>query len=346
MRLFNNRITMKEIKCLAKVDGTDYYSESDLLNAIKVNGIIQEEIFLYEDYSYRSLSDNLDIGYCINSIPCFCRTGEKSRENYSYIAVRCCSVQKDKIRFDEACPKCGWCVAAYLAVHCKLEKDFGICYYDVNWSETNKETVFEYYLNWRKRIYDIMNIRSYTHYNAIGESTSIKMLDEAFYKQHLTEETKYKELSKGMSDNFFDGKLDRVVGEYLTFVSGKMQNTTIDNMEKPQRELKDLLQDELNSDESIRIIQKAIDSGLIEKTNTGLKWLPIGGKSGKAQLAYFCGKLCGYKDGGFRGNVGNRVSYEALEKLFNVSRLDRALKQVYEVKHPQYWRKIIDLLFD
>ncbi len=221
---------MKEIKCLAKVDGTDYYSESDLLNAIKENGIIQEEIFLYEDYSYRSLSDNLDIGYCINSIPCFCRTGEKSRENYSYIAVRCCSVQKDKIRFDEACPKCGWGVAAYLAVHCKLDKDFGICYYDVNWSETNKETVFEYYLNWRKRIYDIMNIRSYTHYQAIGESTSIKMLDEAFYKQHLTEETKYKELSKGMSDNFFDGKLDRVVGEYLTFVNGKMQNAITDNM--------------------------------------------------------------------------------------------------------------------
>lgn len=337
---------MKEIKCLAKVDGINYYSESVLLNSIEVSGIIQEEVFLYEDYRYRSLSDNLDIGYCINSVPCFCRTGEKSKECYSYIAVRCCSVQKEKKRFDEACPKCGWGVAAYLAVHCKLDKDFGICYYDINWSETNKETVFESYLNWRKKIYDIMNIRSYTHYQAIGESASIKMLDEAFYNQHLKEENEYRERSKGMSDDFFDGELDRVVGEYLCFISWKMQNATTDNMGKPQRELKDLLQDELNSYETIKIIQRAIDTGLMEKTDTGLKWLPINGKSRKAQLAYFCGKLCGYKYGGYRGNRGDRVPYEALEKLFNVSRLDRALIQVYEARHPQYWRKKIDLLFD
>lgn len=249
---------MKDIKCLAKVDGIDYYSESDLLNSIEVSGIIQEEVFLYEDYRYRSLSDNLDIGYCINSIPCFCRTGVKSTESYSYIAVRCCSIQKDKIRFDEACPKCGWGVAAYLAVHCKLDKDFGICYYDVNWSETNKETVFESYLNWRKKIYDIMNIRSYTHYQAIGESASIKMLDEAFYKQHLKEENEYRERSKGMSDNFFDGKLDRVVGEYLCFVSVKMQNATTDNMGKPQRELKDLLPKKLKADEMEERILKEL----------------------------------------------------------------------------------------
>ena len=321
MRLFNNRITMKAIKCLAKVDGTDYYSESDLLNAIKVNGIIQEEIFLYEDYSYRSLSDNLDIGYCINSIPCFCRTGEKSRENYSYIAVRCCSVQKDKIRFDEACPKCGWGVAAYLAVHCKLDKDFGICYYDVNWSETNKETVFEYYLNWRKRIYDIMNIRSYTHYNAIGESASIKMLDEAFYCQHLKEENEYRERSKGMSDNFFDGKLDRVVGEYLIFVSGKIQNATTDNTIKPQRELIDLLPTLLKKDEVVCIFQKAIDTGLIDNTDTGLRW-----NDTKQLLAYFAMKLSDKfflttkqdKDGKLT------TDWKTFETLFNVNGLKTA----------------------
>ena len=297
---------MKEIKCLAKVDGTDYYSESDLLNAIKVNGIIQEEIFLYEDYSYRSLSDNLDIGYCINSIPCFCRTGEKSKENYSYIAVRCCSVQKDKKRFDEACPKCGWGVAAYLAVHCKLDKDFGICYYDVNWSETNKETVFEYYLNWRKRIYDLMNIRSYTHYQAIGESTSIKMLDEAFYKQHLTEETKCKELSKGMSDNFFDGKLDRVVGEYLTFVNGKMQNAITDNMGKPQREPKDLLPKELDTSEAKNYFEKAIKLRLMDNEYNWLKGLQM--------LSCFAREMS------IRLNLGKgeRIAWRPFETLFRV----------------------------
>lgn len=297
---------MKEIKCLAKVDGINYYSESDLLNSIEVSGIIQEEVFLYEDYRYRSLSDNLDIGYCINSIPCFCRTGEKSKECYSYIAVRCCSVQKEKKRFDEACPKCGWGVAAYLAVHCKLDKDFGICYYDVNWSETNKETVFESYLNWRKKIYDIMNIRSYTHYQAIGESASIKMLDEAFYNQHLKEENEYRERSKGMSDNFFDGELDRVVGEYLTFVNGKMQNAATDNMGKPQRELKDLLPNELDTSEAKSYFEKAIKLGLMDNN---YKWL-----KGLQMLSCFAREMS------LRLNLGKgeRLSWKPFETLFGV----------------------------
>ena len=115
------------------------------------------------------------------------------------------------------------------------------------------------------------------------------------------------------------------------------------------KELKDLLPDELNTDEAVKIFQRAIDRGLIKKTATGLEWLQIGTKGGKTQLAYFCGKICGYENGGenggYKGNVGNRVCYNEFEKLFNVSRLDRALAQCYEAKKPQWWREEIDTLF-
>lgn len=111
------------------------------------------------------------------------------------------------------------------------------------------------------------------------------------------------------------------------------------------KELKDLLPDELNTDEAVKVFQRAIDRGLIKKTVTGLEWLQIGTKGGKTQLAYFCGKICGYENGGYKGNVGNRACYNEFEKLFNVSRLDRALAQCYEAKKPQWWRRKIDTLF-
>jgi hypothetical protein len=111
------------------------------------------------------------------------------------------------------------------------------------------------------------------------------------------------------------------------------------------KELKDLLPDELNTDEAVKVFQRAIDRGLIKKTVTGLEWLQIGTKGGKTQLAYFCGKICGYENGGYKGNVGNRACYNEFEKLFNVSRLDRALAQCYEAKKPQWWRGKIDTLF-
>ena len=132
-------------------------------------------------------------------------------------------------------------------------------------------------------------------------------------------------------------------------------DTQVPRQEHPQnsgnlkKTLQDLLPEKLRSDEALKIFQRAIDANMIEKTATGVKWMQIGTKGGKAQLAYFCGKFCGYKNGllvnGYRGNVGNRVCYDVFEKLFNVNRLDRALAQCYEASKPQWWRDKIDALF-
>lgn len=115
--------------------------------------------------------------------------------------------------------------------------------------------------------------------------------------------------------------------------------------EPQQKTLKDLLPECLKTDEAVKRLQRAINIGVIEETATGLKWLQIGKKGSSAQLAYFCGKLCGYEYSVY-GNTGGRVCYKDLEKLFGVTRIDRALKQTYEVKNPQWWRGNIDAIFE
>lgn len=128
--------------------------------------------------------------------------------------------------------------------------------------------------------------------------------------------------------------------EYLELVQPEQDF----NSEPEQVELKGLLPDQLKTDEAVTIFQRAIDAQLIERTATGLKWVQIGHTGGKGQLAYFCGKLFGYEYDVY-GNKGGRVNYEGLEKLFGVTRLDRALKQVHEAKKHQWWRETIDAIF-
>lgn len=107
------------------------------------------------------------------------------------------------------------------------------------------------------------------------------------------------------------------------------------------------LPDSLNTEIARKVFGKAIANGWMSKTASGYKWRGIDGKASKAQLAYLCGKVYGYQYGNtYSGNVGDRVPYEALQALFSITRLDRALRQANEAKKPQRWRQIIDSLFD
>ena len=103
------------------------------------------------------------------------------------------------------------------------------------------------------------------------------------------------------------------------------------------------LEEKLNTDTAKVAFKRAIDKGWIKKTGTHLMWLGSDDKKNKAQLAYFCGRIYGYRyDENKFANVGKKIPYKALENLFNVSRLDVALKQVYDSKKKQKWRKEID----
>lgn len=104
------------------------------------------------------------------------------------------------------------------------------------------------------------------------------------------------------------------------------------------------LPDDINTEHVYDCINKAIDANYISIIdNNHLEWLGNNGNKTLAHLAYFCGVIFGYnKDGSCNGNAGNHVPYKALEDLFSVKRLDRALSQVHEAKKPQVWRKKYD----
>lgn len=88
---------------------------------------------------------------------------------------------------------------------------------------------------------------------------------------------------------------------------------------------------------------KAIAMGwMVARPGGGYEWLGTNKKGSKAELSYLCAKVYGYQYTADRGNVGDNVPYEALQTLFGVTRLDRAMQQTFEAKKPQRWRQKID----
>lgn len=103
---------------------------------------------------------------------------------------------------------------------------------------------------------------------------------------------------------------------------------------------------ELYTEVAQKAFTKAIAKGwMIKQSTGGYKWLGTDGGAKKAELAYLCARIYGYKYSPNNGNAGDNVPYEALNKLFGVTRLDRAMQQVFEAKKPQLWRKTIDKIF-
>ena len=91
--------------------------------------------------------------------------------------------------------------------------------------------------------------------------------------------------------------------------------------------------------------QKAIDNGLLKLENGKFSWIQIGNRGGKSQLAYFCGKVYGYKHS-INGNIGTSFPEEDLNALFGIKRMQSLLQQVYKATNKQSWRQKIDELFE
>lgn len=131
---------------------------------------------------------------------------------------------------------------------------------------------------------------------------------------------------------------------YLNTITGEVRNSkTQEVLQAPKKPTGS--PEELYTDEAQKAFAKAIEKGWIEKSTTGLKWLGTDGKGKKAELAYLCASIYGYIYSSYNGNLGNNVPYEALNKYFGVTRLDRAVQEVFEAKKPQLWRKRIDEIF-
>lgn len=105
------------------------------------------------------------------------------------------------------------------------------------------------------------------------------------------------------------------------------------------------LTDSLDTKRAHTYFQKAIDKGLLKLENGKFSWIQIGNRGGKSQLAYFCGKVYGYKHS-INGNVGTSFPEEKLNELFGIKKMQSLLQQVYEAKNEQSWRQKIDELFE
>ena len=77
----------------------------------------------------------------------------------------------------------------------------------------------------------------------------------------------------------------------------------------------------------------------MEQTGNGYKWAFRNGL--KAALCYFIMKV-------YSPDIADPkpIHYKALEKLFDVARLDSALSAMLNAKKPQEWRGDIDGLFN
>ena len=101
----------------------------------------------------------------------------------------------------------------------------------------------------------------------------------------------------------------------------------------------------LDTERARKYFKKAMDCGYISVVGNKLKWNTIGRNGEKSQVAYFCGKVYGYKHSA-SGNNGDQLPTKDLEELFGVKKLLTTLNQVYSAKSKQAWRSPIDELFE
>lgn len=107
---------------------------------------------------------------------------------------------------------------------------------------------------------------------------------------------------------------------------------------KPQHKIAIPEQTEPSTERAKKYFQKAVESGYMEKTTTGYKWIRnCRGK--KAQLSYFLMKV-------YNPDNSQQIPFKALEALFDVTRLDSSYSAMLTVSKPQIWRQQIDNLFE
>ena len=101
----------------------------------------------------------------------------------------------------------------------------------------------------------------------------------------------------------------------------------------------------LNTQRAQKYFQTAIDKGWMSLEGNKLIWLGIETRAHDSQLAYFCGKVFGYRHS-VNGNAGTEFPKNELEELFGVKNLYSLLRQVHEAKGKQKWRACIDEIFE
>lgn len=120
--------------------------------------------------------------------------------------------------------------------------------------------------------------------------------------------------------------------EHVTIVNGKGAD---DRLPLPKA---------LDTDRAQRYFNKAIEKGYMRLENGKAVWMGVCKNGQNSQLAYFCGKVYGYKHS-INGNIGNSIPDEELTDYFGVKKILVLISQVYNASKKQHWRVLIDELF-
>ena len=160
-----------------------------------------------------------------------------------------------------------------------------------------------------------------------------------FYRYTLTDR-----LTNIIARNKFEGwqsTLDRIFS--IPLADGWFDAFINDDPDE-DNEIK--LPKELDTAMARKYFSIAIRNGYMAKNGeNNYHWYGTGDKGILSQLAYFCGKVYGYRYT-ISGNSGQNFPEDSLNKLFGVTRLYSSLTQVYNAKKIQRWRSKIDSLFE
>lgn len=114
------------------------------------------------------------------------------------------------------------------------------------------------------------------------------------------------------------------------------------NSSDKQEELS--LPDELNTNKAQTCFKEAISIGYFKLENNKVIWVGIDNNSGYTCLAYFLGKVYGYKHSE-SGNIGTSIPDKALTKYFDVTCIQHLIRQACQSQKVQKWRSKVDDFF-
>lgn len=114
--------------------------------------------------------------------------------------------------------------------------------------------------------------------------------------------------------------------------------------EEPEHDTLQLPQS-INTERAQKYFTIAIDHDYMEYENGRFRWIGVGRTAHKSQLAYFLGRVYGYRHS-VSGNTGTEFPTDELNALFGETKLYDLLVQVHTAQKIQKWRALIDDIFE
>lgn len=101
----------------------------------------------------------------------------------------------------------------------------------------------------------------------------------------------------------------------------------------------------INTKRAQKYFTMAVKRGYMNCENGKFSWIGTGKRVNKSELAYFLGRIYGYRHS-VSGNTGTEFPTDELNALFGETKLYDLLVQVHTAQKEQKWRALIDELFE